>query len=302
MEANQPTNKATSMVEHFKPVGHSEFSEEQIALIKSQIAPKANNDELKMFLSICKKTRLDPFTRQIYCVSRWDSIQRKETMSFQISIDGMRLVAERTGEYQGQTKAEWCGEDGEWVDVWTNPEEPPYAAKVGVWRKNFREATYGVALWNSYVQKKKDGEPNYTWSKMPDLMLAKCAESLALRKAFPNELSGLYSSEEMSSVSEDTDSKKEVEKKLEPKQIEIPAAGPRGTDYINRAQQVALFESAKIHGWDTEEFKQLIFDKTGHSNTGKLRYIDFSYFMSYLETHHFEKPNAAAEQYEKVDF
>jgi phage recombination protein Bet len=171
-----------------------EFTAEQTALVKRTICKDATDDELQLFLGVCRKTGLDPFAKQIYAV------KRKGKMAIQIGIDGFRLIAERSGEYDGQEGPWWCGDDGIWKDVWIS-DEFPTAAKVIVYRKGYSRPFTGIAHWKEYVQLDNDGNIVSMWVKMAANQLAKCAEALAQRKAFPQDLSGLYSPEEMAQAS-----------------------------------------------------------------------------------------------------
>ena len=235
---------------------------------QQELAPRAT---VEAFLQHCRRTQLDPIARQIYAICR------KGRWGIQISIDGARLIAERSGKYAGQTPVEWTGDGQTWTQVWLD-RQPPAAARVGVHRSDFREPLYAVANFQAYAA----GGP--MWDKMPALMIGKCAEMLALRKAFPQDLSGLYSTEEMDQAGEPQQAA-QVQPATQPEQ-QPASAVPDGDGVIDaevvgeaedttalwieavnaaesRAQLMAVFEDAKSKGAHTDPQIRAAFAERG---------------------------------------
>lgn len=203
------------------------FDEQRLQILTDTIMSGATPPELDLFKLVCERTGLDPFTRQIHAVKRSvkDGNRWVDRWSFQVAIDGFRLIAERTGKYRGQDLPLFCGRDGIWRDVWLE-DENPLASLVAVLRADFDQPIKAVALWREYVQTKdeyvddangqgrKTGKkiPAAMWAKMPTIMLAKVAEALALRKAFPQELSGIYTDDEMAQAENGQPSAEDAER------------------------------------------------------------------------------------------
>lgn len=160
------------------------FTDEQFAALTQIGVEKAKPGDLAVFMHVAQRTGLDPFSRQIYMIERGG----KQTI--QTGIDGFRVIAERRPEYVGQTPPQWCGEDGQWREIWTDV-KPPTAARVGILRTDWKEPAWGVALLREF---RVDNSP--TWKGKPAHMLAIRAEALGFRKAFPNDMAGLMTPEE----------------------------------------------------------------------------------------------------------
>lgn len=221
-----------------KAIAKIEFDSETIDLIKRTVAVGATDAELKLFLYQAKRTGLDPLTRQIYFIKMGG---RPVMMS---SIDGFRIVANRSGDYAGQDEPEYI----------YNAQMPgrPECAKVRVykWHKDQRYlAATGIAFWNEY-----NVPGSQAWQKMPHVMLAKVAESLALRKAFPQDLSGIYEESEMDQAKRDAD--------------KAPVAQTAGTTTAPAATRTArlasekqahlIFALAKELGHESERAKEIV--------------------------------------------
>ena len=229
------------------------WTPEQAAVLRqSGIDNEVTGAELASFLHLCQRTQLDPFSRQIYLIGRWDKRASRKVFTPQTSIDGYRVTAHRAaskaGHKLGYEDTVWCDSSGKWFDVWLSA-EPPAAAKVVVVRDGQRFPA--VAKYSEYVQTNKENKPIGLWGKMPATMTAKCAEALALRMAFPNDLAGVYTAEEMAQADNP-----EPEQRTTVVQS-TPSAPPAGAtrDYLAEAaetsdaeQLAAILADAEVAG------------------------------------------------------
>jgi phage recombination protein Bet len=193
------------------------WTPEQTQLISTTIAPGCSNDELRLFAYACQRTGLDPFSRQIY------AIKRGGKLTIQVSIDGLRSIAERTGQLDG-SMSYWCGDDGVWTDVWLSS-KPPAAAKTVIHRKGCAHSFSATARFADF------NAGQGLWSKMPSVMIAKCSEAQALRRAFPADLSGVYSTDEMDQA-------------VEP--VTVTSIAPAGDDKVFTAGKAAIAKATTM--------------------------------------------------------
>ena len=161
-----------------------QWTDHQRAALAQLGVDKAGPGDLAVFLHVAQRTGLDPFSKQLYM------IQRGGKWTIQTGIDGFRVIAARHPEYAGQIGPQWCGDDGVWRDFWAG-KTPPVAARVGIVRRDWAEPVWGVALYSEF------SAGNQMWREKGAHMLAKCSEALGLRKAFPHDLAGLVTDDEM---------------------------------------------------------------------------------------------------------
>lgn len=242
-----------------------DWTQRQIAALKQLgVSKNVTNADLDIFLAQSKRTGLDPFSNQIYMIGRKQ--KNKETGQFetkqtiQVSIDGLRLIAHRVAqqchEAFSMSDTLWADNSGAWHDVWL-ASMPPAAAKVSVRRGS--GVFSAVALFKEYAPIYKGGLSGM-WKSKPALMIAKCAEALALRKAFPADLSGIYTDDEMENAKDysepvESTGNKPVEptKTVEPKQnVEIIEA-----EVVNEPQEQPL-SPQKASKEQRDEIKKIL--------------------------------------------
>lgn len=179
----------------------TDWTQQQVAALKQLgVSNDVTQADLAIFLTQSKRTGLDQFSRQIYMIGRKqktaNGYETKQTI--QVGIDGLRAIAHRVAqqchEVFSMSDTLWADNSGVWHDVWLSP-EPPAAAKVSV--KRGGGVFSAVAIFKEYAPV-YNGKLSGMWATKPALMIAKCAEALALRKAFPSDMSGIYTDDEMS--------------------------------------------------------------------------------------------------------
>lgn len=238
------------------------WSDEQRDLIKRTIAKGATDDELSMFLHVAQRTGLDPFTRQLHAIKRWDRQAGREVMAIQTGIDGYRLVAERTGKYApGAEPVHTYDANGKLV------KSTAFVKKLtadGTWHEISASAHYA-----EYVQTTKDGKATRFWERMPHVMLDKVAEALALRRAFPQELSGLYISEELQHADMAAPPPPEPER-------------PPRTGAITKGEAGKLLDAAKAAGHSKDDLAAWLLRMHSAKRLGEIMRGDFDAILARL--------------------
>lgn len=177
-----------------------------------------------IFRHAVERTGLDPIVGQIRPVLRQNNKTKEWQMAIQTSIDGYRLIADRTGLYAGSDDPVY--ED----DPSPGSFKRPAKATVTVWKfvQGQRCAFTATARWSEYFPQLESQQ--FMWRKMPYLMLAKCAEALALRKAFPADLSGIYTDDEMQQAGAAKEEDERPAKAAQPKPLLEPSPAKPAKD------------------------------------------------------------------------
>jgi len=248
------------------PLGRIVITEAQVDLIKNTVAKGATNDELKLFFYECRRRGVHPLDRLIHFVKRGQGENAKAV--FQSGIDFLRSQAEETGEYRGQDDPQF----GPFIEG-TNF---PSSATATVKRKDPETGEIylipATAFWDEYYP--GEGNPGFMWRKRPRGQLSKCAEALALRKAFPKKIAGLYSFEEMEqadmvepSASKGKPTVATPQSKSAPKPDAPPQTAEGGARLISDAQRKRFYAIAKANGKTDEEIKSQVYIATGQEST-----------------------------------
>ncbi len=165
--------------------------------LQNSVFPGAKEESILLAIDYCKARKLDILKKPCHIVPM--SVTDAKTGSKQwrdVIMPGIyeqRITAFRTGQMAGQDEPEF-GEDITYKNV-----TAPKWCKVTVYRfvNGQRCAFSHTEYFSEACATTKDGSINSMWTKRPRGQLAKCAEAGALRKAFPDELGGVMTAEEM---------------------------------------------------------------------------------------------------------
>ena len=202
MDQEQETGQEVAAAERETPAAlvARGLTLEQWRVLKDAIWPAAkSNEAILMAIDYCRARGLDPFKRIVHIVPVWDSEKKCLVETVWPGIAELRTTAARTGQYAGKDEPRF----GDTVEARFGEVDInfPEWCQVTVYRliAGERVAFHGARVYweEAYATKGRSDEPNTMWRKRPRGQLSKCAEAEALREAFPEEIGGDYSVEEM---------------------------------------------------------------------------------------------------------
>lgn len=211
---------------------------DEIELLHDRFAKDCSPQEFNLFMLVCKKKKLDPFTGQVYAIKYGGNDPK---MVIIIGVNGFRAMAARSHkkDFGGTTAASFTYQDTKLMTP--AGRRIPESATVEAFRRSGARGSATV-YWEEFAPTDLSAKRSDFWNRMPKQMLGKCAEVHALKKVFPD-LSDIYSEEEMSQRLQD----------LTPggRQISSDGVAPSGSIVDRREQDRAnqkLIAEAKAKG------------------------------------------------------
>lgn len=246
------------------------WSDEEVRLIKAACsAQDMSDDEFNTFLYVSWERGLNPLKKEIY------AIRRDGKITYQSSIDGFRVTAARTGLHAGTDDAIFTGAPG----------EAGFAASVTVYKLvgGLRCPFVATARWSEYYPGEKLG---FMWRKMPHGQIAKCAESLGLRKGFPESLGGIYTTDEMAQAGADSSDADIIDTTAQAIAMQGALPSPEAhhdlcgcnkcmpapdeaapVEVITNKQRARLFAQAREWGIGEPQIREIVKDMVGIEST-----------------------------------
>jgi phage recombination protein Bet len=257
------------------------YTEQQLELIRNTVAKNATTDELKLFLYRAKHLGFDPLKPgEIYFIKYGTGAG-----TIVVGLDGFRVRASRTGKHVGTKRGVIRNEKGEctggWAEVYRSDWQAPAREEVSL-----REYTTGRGNWQS----------------KPETMIKKVAECAALRMAFPDELGGVYSSEEMEQaapVAEDALSRRRMRSLPAVQDLNQTIAEPKGRG-LTFEQRGQIFETASRAGISNTDLHTYIVNTFHVGTTAALTALQYNQLLAYLNMEIDKKVSAEKDDVERV--
>ena len=198
---------------------------------------RVTDQEVVMFLNLCKFQKLNPFLREAYLIK-----YGSQPATIVTGKEAITKRAMRNSSYAGQQAGVVILKEDGSLENRIGTIVIDGETLVGGWAKAFVKGyenpiEVSVSL-NEYIGLKKYGTVNSNWQKRPASMIRKVALVHALREAFPEDLGGMYAAEETNEVEENLPSGVIAENVIEPESVEI--AETETVESVSDVQQ-ALF-------------------------------------------------------------
>lgn len=165
--------------------------------LQNSVFPGAKDESILLAVDYCKARKLDILKKPCHIVPMSVTDAKTGNKNWRdVIMPGIyeqRITAFRTGQMAGQDEPVF-GDTVTFRGI-----EAPEWCRVTVYRfiNNERCAFSHTEYFSEACATTKEGKPNSMWSKRPRGQLAKCAEAGALRKAFPDELGGVITADEV---------------------------------------------------------------------------------------------------------